>query len=157
MNSTFDRNRLDPAEFNQQDQAILEKLNTALTGARGRLSVCFSSEDQIELPAPLFRLLKRVAHSLREGKPIILIPETESLTTQAAANFIGVSRPYLIRLLNEKKINFHRVGTHRRIYLKDINDFLRARDQARHSALDGLNDLVEKSGFYEGRPPDDSR
>jgi excisionase family DNA binding protein len=157
MNSTLDRNRLDPAEFNPRDQESLERLNDLLAGARSNPSLYVSSEEQIELPAPLFKLLKRVAHSLKEGKAIILIPETESLTTQAAAEFLGVSRPYLIQLLNENKITYHRVGTHRRIYLKDVHQFMRERDKARHDALDKLNDAVEKAGFYEGAKLDDPR
>lgn len=157
MNSPLDRNRLDPSEFNPRDQKSLERLNDLLVGVRGNPLLYVSGEEQIEIPAPLFKLLKRVAHSLREGKPIILIPETESLTTQAAADFLGVSRPYLIQLLNENKIAYHRVGTHRRIYLKDVHQFMRERDKARHDALDQLNDAVEKAGLYEGVIPDDPR
>ncbi|HTR43727.1 MAG TPA: helix-turn-helix domain-containing protein [Pseudomonadales bacterium] len=156
MNSTLNRNRLDPAEFNNRDQKSLERLNDALVGIRGRPSLCVKSE-QIELPEPLFKLLKRIALSLKEGKPVILIPETENLTTQAAANLLGISRPYLIQLLNDKKIPYHRVGTHRRLYLKDINRFMHERDHARHDALDKLSDAVEKAGLYEGAAHDDSR
>lgn len=157
MNETFDRNRVDPAEFNSRDRKSLAKLNDALAGIREKPSLYVSSEVQIELPEPLFKLLKRIALSLKEGKPVILIPETESLTTQAAANILGVSRPYLIQLLNDNKIHFHRVGTHRRIYLKDIFKFKHDRDQARHNALDELSDAVEKAGLYEGAAKDDSR
>jgi len=156
MNATFDRNRLDPAEFNSRDQKSLEKLNNFLRGVRGQPLSCMSGDEPIDLPEPLVKLLKRVALALKEGKPIILIPETENLTTQAAADFLGVSRPYLIQLLNERKINFHKVGTHRRIYLKDVHRFMNERDQARHGALDKLNDEIEKAGFYEEAVKDDS-
>lgn len=156
MNSTFNRNRLDPAEFNPRDQKSLKRLNDILPGIRGRPSLCVSNEE-IELPEPIFKLLKRVAISLKEGKPVILIPETESLTTQAAANFLGMSRPYLIKLLNDKKIPYHRVGTHRRIYTRDIYQFRHERDHARHDALDKLSEAVEKAGLYEGAAQDDPR
>lgn len=157
MNSTFDRNRLDAAEFNTRDQESLEKLNESLVGVRGGASLCVSKDEQLELPEPLFKLIKRVVISLKEGKPVILLPETENLTTQAAADFLGVSRPYLIQLLNENKIPYHRVGTHRRIYMKDVNQFMRERDRARHDALDKLSDAVENADLYEGVAPDDSR
>jgi excisionase family DNA binding protein len=152
VNSNLDRNRVDPAEFSPTDRASLERLNTVLIGVHGKHhSLCLSTdgENRVDLPEPLFKLLKQVARSLKEGKPIVLIPETESLTTQAAANFLGMSRPFLIQLLNEGKIQFHRVGTHRRIYLKDLNEFMRNRDASRHEALDRLNDEIEKAGLYE--------
>src|ERR1700739_4891249 len=113
MSAALNRNRLDPADFNPHDQESLEKLNDVLVGTHGRHLLCVNSEEQIELPEPLVKLLKRVALFISEGKPISVIPESESLTTQAAANLLGVSRPYLIQLLNEKKIRYHRVGTHR--------------------------------------------
>lgn len=157
MTATLDRNRLDPAEFNPHDQKSLERLNNMLAGGRGRPSLCLNDEEQIEIPEPLFKLLKRVALCLKEGKTIILIPETESLTTQAAANLLSVSRPYLVQLLNGKRIPYHRVGTHRRIYLKDIYQFKIKRDQARHEALDKLSEDVEKAGLYEGESGHDPR
>jgi excisionase family DNA binding protein len=154
MSSTLNRHRLYAADFNPHEQESLERLNIMLAGVRGTPSLRLSSEEQTELPEPLFKLLKRVALALKEGKPIILIPETESLTTQAAANLLGVSRPYLIQLLNENKLKHHRVGTHRRIYLKDIYHFKGQRDHARHEALDKLSDAVEKAGHYEGELDD---
>ncbi len=157
MNLTLNRHRLDPAEFNTRDRKSLERLNDVLAGIQGRPSLCVNKEEQIELPEPLFKLLKRVALSLKEGKPIILIPETENLTTQAAANLLGVSRPYLIQLLNDKKIRYHRVGTHRRIYLKEVYQYMTERDRARHDALDKLSDAVDKAGLYEGAAQDDPR
>lgn len=101
--------------------------------------------------------MKRIVLALKEGKPIILIPETESITTQAAADFLGVSRPFLIELLNQNRIPHHRVGTHRRIYLKDLNNFMRERDRARHLALDELSNEVEKADLYEKILSDDPR
>jgi excisionase family DNA binding protein len=157
MSSALNRNRLGPADFNSHDQESLEKLNSRLAGLRETPSLRLSSEEQIELPEPLFKLLKRVALALKDGKSVFLIPETESLTTQAAANLLGVSRPYLVQLLNEQKVKYHRVGTHRRIYFKDINQFKLQRDQARHEALDKLSDAVEKAGLYEGEIKDDPR
>jgi excisionase family DNA binding protein len=157
MNVVIDKNRIDPSEFSSRDQESLEKLNELLLGVKGKASLFISSDEHIEIPPPLFKLLKRVAHALVEGKPVILIPETESLTTQAAADFLGVSRPYIIQLLNENKIPYHRVGTHRRLYLKDVHQFMRERDKSRHEALDKLNDEVEKAGLYDGESPDDPR
>ena len=157
MNATLDKNRLDPSQFNEADQASVERLNRFLVGTREKPCLRAASEEEFELPEPLFKLIKRVVLALKEGKPIVLIPETESLTTQAAADALGVSRPFLIELLNQGKIPHHRVGTHRRVYLKDLNNFMRERDRARHEAIDKLSDEVEKANFYEEAPPDDSR
>lgn len=156
MSATLDKNRLDPSQFNEEDQASVERLNAFLVGTHGRPCLRVNSEE-FELPEPLFKLMKRIVLSWKEGKPIILIPETESLTTQAAADFLGVSRPFLVELLNQNKIPHHRVGTHRRVYLKDLHGFMRERDRVRREALDKLSDEIEKADFYEKIPQDNAR
>jgi excisionase family DNA binding protein len=73
---------------------------------------------EIKLPHSLYRLLMKILQDLADGKVISLAAATRELTTQEAANFLGVSRQFLVRLLDQGKIAFHRVGTHRRIYLR---------------------------------------
>lgn len=76
------------------------------------------------------------------------------MTTQAAANFLGVSRPFLIGLLEQGKILHHRVGAHRRVYLKDLYDYSQKRDAERKVTLDSIADEIDKAGLYEstGKP-----
>ena len=72
------------------------------------------------------------------GKSVTILPINAELTTQQAADLINVSRPFLVKLLKEDKIPCHKVGTHRRIYLKDLLSFKRITDKAREEDLDEL-------------------
>lgn len=85
---------------------------------------------------------------MQEGKVISLVPETQELTTQAAANILGVSRPHLIKLLESGKLAFHKVGAHRRICLKDLVAFQQTRDRGRRTALDDLARKAQEAGLY---------
>lgn len=64
-----------------------------------------------------------------------MVAENHELTTQRAANILGVSRPFLVRLLEENKVPFHMVGSHRRVYLVDLLTYKSKRDRARHDAI----------------------
>jgi excisionase family DNA binding protein len=82
-------------------------------------------------------------------KGLTLIGIMEELTTQAAANFLGISPQYLVRLLEENKIPFHRTGTHRRIYFKDLLEFRKKRDGERQKAIRNLARKELNEGTYD--------
>ncbi|MCB1134565.1 MAG: helix-turn-helix domain-containing protein, partial [Verrucomicrobiae bacterium] len=69
-----------------------------------------------------------------------MVPEDEAFTTQAAANYLGVSRQHLVNLIDKGEIAHHMVGTHRRVSFKDLLVYEKERDKARRAALDGLTD-----------------
>ena len=91
-----------------------------------------SSNDEIELPENAVRLLNAVT----------LIPVHAELTTRQAADVIGVSRPFLIRLLEEGVIPHRKVGTHRRILFEDVQAYRKRVTKERENAL---NQLVEEA------------
>lgn len=70
------------------------------------------------------------------------------LTTQQAADFLNVSRPYLIKLLEADEIPFHMVGTHRRIRFQDLREYMRRDDQTRRRAADELTQLSQDLELY---------
>ncbi len=104
---------------------------------------------EILLPQVLNDFLVRVLDGMMQGKAITLMPEDETFTTQAAANYLGMSRQFLVKLLEEGAIPFHHVGTHRRIFFKDLRDYAKKRDTNRRRALDNLFDEVHKAGLYD--------
>jgi excisionase family DNA binding protein len=108
------------------------------------------TNERLELPETIYHLLKDVARTLMSGRGIMLIPQKQQVTTQAAANFLGVSRPHLIKLLESGKIAFVKVGQHRRILLKDLKEFQEARDSRRKTALNNLARAEYEEGGYEG-------
>ncbi len=90
------------------------------------------------------------------GRAVVLIPENQQLTTQRAAGLLGVSRPHLIKLLEAGDLPFHKAGSHRRIYLKDLAAYQKRRDVERKAALDRIAKEAFESGLYDrtGIPED---
>jgi len=90
-----------------------------------------------------------ILKNLQAGKAVSIVPEHQQLTTQRAANILGVSRPFLVRLLENGDMPFHMVGSHRRIYLRDLLDYKRRRDAARHEAINNMAKAEMEAGTYD--------
>lgn len=105
--------------------------------------------ERLELPKPVFDQLLRVLKMMNEGRAIVILPEKETFTTQAAANYLGVSRQHLVDLHEGEATPFHRVGTHRRVYFKDLLVYERRRDTSRRQTLDKLMKQVDDAGLYD--------
>jgi excisionase family DNA binding protein len=86
---------------------------------------------------------------MSQGKGVTVIPVMQELTTQGAANLLGVSRPFLIELLNKGQIPFHRAGTHRRVYLKDLLQYRDSRDKQRKDTLNQIARQAMADGDYD--------
>lgn len=92
----------------------------------------------IELPAGAVTLLLGILGAMASGQGITLILEAAELTTTQAADILQVSRPFLIKLLNEGKLSYRKVGRHRRIRMEDVMNYKEAIDQQREAVLDQL-------------------
>ena len=110
------------------------------------------SNERIELPETVYHLLKDVVRNMMAGRAIMLVSQKQKLTTQSAANFLGFSRPHLIKLLESGVIPFEKVRQHRRVQLRDILSFQKKRDAERRDALNELAKLDFDLGLYEGTP-----
>ena len=137
-------NRLDSSEITHEQ---LTQLNSVFAGT-GPLTLVNEEGHQIALPDTLFKHLARIVQLMSEERSILLIPEDESFTTQAAANYLGFSRQYLVNLLEEGHIPFYKVGSHRRIKFKDLLAYEKQRDKQRREALDRLMKQVDDAGLY---------
>lgn len=95
--------------------------------------------EQLQLPPTAIRLLIDILAEMAEGNAVSLIPIHAELTTQAAADLLNVSRPYLVSLIEEGKIPHRKVGTKRRVLAKDILDYKSKTDKARLKSLEELS------------------
>lgn len=100
------------------------------------------SGETVVLPAAAMRLLIDLLAAMAEGNAVTLIPIHAELTTQQAADLLGVSRPFLIKQLEDSKIPFRRVGTHRRVMFTDIMKYKQDLDENR---LQVLSELAEQA------------
>jgi len=89
------------------------------------------------------RILEEMAH----GNAVTIIPVHAELTTQEAANMLNISRPSLIQLLEESKIEYRRVGTHRRVRFEALMRYKRQADEARKAALAELAAYDQELGI----------
>ena len=110
----------------------------------------------VPLPLEAFDVLRDVAESMRLGKAITVAPVDQMLTTQEAANFLGISRPTLIKLLDENQIphEFTSGGRHRRIRLQDIVEYQEAKRSQRRESLEQLTAEASATGLYERKAED---
>lgn len=104
---------------------------------------------QIEIPESVHELLLLILKNLQAGRAVSIVPEHQQLTTQRAADILGVSRPFLVRLLENGEIPFHMVGSHRRIYLRDLLEYKHQRDVARHEAINNMARAEMEAGTYD--------
>jgi excisionase family DNA binding protein len=141
-------NRLDPSLIPTDE---LERM-VKLFASPGHILVTDSDGTQMEIPEVLFQHFARIVRLMSERKAIVMLPEDELFTTQAAANYLGMSRQFFVNLLEKGQIPFHRVGSHRRVTFKDLLEYERKRDRKRHESMDRLTDEVIKAGLYFPEP-----
>src|SRR5215472_14047600 len=104
-------------------------------------------EATVKLPAPAAALLVRILEEMARGNAVTIIPVHAELTTQEAADMLNISRPSLIQLLDEGKIEYRRVGTHRRVRFEALMKYKRHADKERRAALDELAAYDQELGI----------
>ena len=139
-----------------ESEAILARessrlLTTHKLGQRASVRIRLFDEEEgaetAEVPASALRLFLHLLTEMSQGNAVTLIPTHAELTTQQAAGLLNVSRPYLVKLLDEGKIPFRTVGKYRRIRFGDLEAYKRRDDQARASVLDQLTEEAQKLGM----------
>jgi excisionase family DNA binding protein len=91
---------------------------------REKINIVFKeTKKSVELPEGAIHLLKEILQYMAKGKAITLIPSDSELSTQQAADMLGVSRPHLVKLLEEGKIPYRKIGSHRRILFEDLGKY----------------------------------
>jgi excisionase family DNA binding protein len=103
-----------------------------------RFAVEGEAVEPIELPASIFALVVDLLSKLGNGNAVTIVPVEAELTTQQSADYLNVSRPHLIKLLEHGDLPFRMVGTHRKVLARDVINYRTKIDVARQAALRAL-------------------
>jgi excisionase family DNA binding protein len=101
----------------------------------------------IELPPQALRAIADLLGLMGQQQPIMIIPQKHELTTQEAAGFLNVSRPYVIKQIEDGSLKCRKVGRHRRIEFQELMRFQKAQQQKSEDALQRLTDLSQELGL----------
>ena len=137
----------EPITIRETEQSAVEKLEHLLE--RGVPSLVGSTGEKVKLPGTIYEVLKRVVQLMADGKAVTLIPDNQVVTTQRAADILGMSRPFFVKLLETGTMAHHRVGNQRRVYLRDVLQYAHKREQERQASLNRLSRHAVETGLYE--------
>jgi excisionase family DNA binding protein len=134
------------------DRRIARELVSLLGGrhARDRFELRGTDGRAAPLSAPMLSLIERAARIVADGTAVDVFAQGKDLTSQEAASLLGVSRQYLVCILDRGEIPFMRTGNHRRIRSADIIAYRERRDAGRREALAGMAQEAQAAGAYEG-------
>ncbi len=137
----------EPVALPESEEARIRELNRMLQ--LGALCFVGAGGERLELPNEVLRLLKEIVRNMQLGRAIVLVPENQELTTQRAADLLGVSRPHFIKLLEGGELPYHKTGSHRRVFLQDLVTYQQHRDAERKAALNRIAKEAFESGLYD--------
>ena len=108
-----------------------------------------SREKDIRIPHSALQVLAGALQQMADGHGVLLLPVDAELTTQQAADALRVSRPFLIKLLEQGKLPHRKVGAHRRLLARDVLRYAAAERARREQVLQALAEETERLGLYE--------
>jgi excisionase family DNA binding protein len=139
--------RTDPMPAPPEQTSQIAALQRVIGG--GRATLVGSGGEHLELPAVVYDFLRQLLRALERGQAVSIVPYMQELSTLEAAELLGVSRQHLVRVAEAGRIPFHMVGTHRRMYLRDVLDYKQERDLRRHEILAEMARADVEAGVYD--------
>ena len=139
MGKTFEY----PLAPSSEDITLAQESSRCLTAVAGHQVTCtIKAADgkpiKIKLPASVVEMLTQMLTQMAQGKAVGLIPINAQLTTQQAADILGVSRPFVTAQMKIGKLRFHKIGTHRRIAFSDLMKYRSELAKESEDAMDAL-------------------
>ena len=103
-----------------------------------------AKDHPVELPEEVYQVLRHVVDAMQKGLSVTISPTSQTLTTQQAADLLGISRPTLIKVLDNHKLPYTRAGSHRRIALTDVLDYREKRRHEQYAAIEATSADVDE-------------
>jgi excisionase family DNA binding protein len=133
----------------ESEAKSIKEIDCILQKVGSHLKLIGANGEEIIIPDAVYQVLHEVVHAIASDQAISIVPQKKELTTQQAADLLNVSRPYLIKLLEQGDISYIMVGTHRRVRFDDLMKYKQERDTKRRQLLDELIAESQELGFYE--------
>jgi len=138
---------LEGEQLHQASRAYKQMASVLASKKKGAVQLAADGSGTVAVPREVFEFFVAALEQLAAGQAVTLIPMTREITTQEAADFLNVSRPFLIRLLEEGQIPFRKVGTHRRVRFGDVVRYRREDDRKRAAVASALTADAEDLGL----------
>ena len=152
MTATDDRPVLPPTD--PAERLELDELATLLSRTPANAALVTPDGSLVHLPPAVYEVLSQVITAMRAGRAITVAPLAQRLTTQEAADLLGISRPTMVKLLDDGRLPFEQPGRHRRIRLDDLLTYRDERRRERGRALDELVRQTDELGLYDEEAPE---
>lgn len=139
----------------KEEQKTAMESYSALAGALQELKTVTpeieieDTEERIKIPLSALRLLADVLKAMGDGRIVSVVPIATEMTTQAAAELLGCSRPHLVKLLETGEIPFTKIGKHRRVMFEDVVAYKAKMKLEREALLIKIMHADEESGLYD--------
>jgi len=152
---TIDRVReVSPPPLNAKDKEMVRVAQRCIMASLDHsraaaitLTTDAGEHPTVEVPPAALKLIGQLLGAMSEGRPIVLMPTEQELTTVEAANFLNVSRPFIIKEMEAGRLPHRKVGSHRRIALEDLLAYTQKMRAQQASALERLADNARELGL----------
>lgn len=139
----------DPVIASENELPALKQIESILENGHYIPRLIGPDGEEIELQQTLYVLLQQIVHFLLRERAVTIVSFNKELTEFEAADILNVSRPYLIKILEEGVIPYTKIGTHRRIRFTDLMKYKKYRDEKRKKGLAELTRLSQEMGLYD--------
>ncbi|WP_292763622.1 helix-turn-helix domain-containing protein [Nostoc sp. NOS(2021)] len=139
----------DSSILTEAEAEAIKQLEQILNPENSQLKLAAANGEEMTIPDSVCCVLRQVVQAMASGKNVSIVTHNPELTTQQAADLLNVSRPYLIKLLEQGELPYIMVGTHRRVKFEDLRKYKQQRDTKRRQLLDELIAESQELGFYQ--------
>ena len=150
------RRRLDATDnvLDEHDAALAQAAQRCLMAAldhsrasKIRLVADGKAMPSIEVPPKALRMVADMLGMMAQRQPVVVLPQKLELSTQDAAAFLNVSRPFVVKQIDEGRLPCRKVGRHRRILFDDLMAYQQSLHEETEAALQALADQAQALGL----------